>query len=133
MTRIQDPKSGHVGGPAVNVEFKIAAVPDMEYLVSDQNESGETTPRGELLIRGTGVFQGYYKDPTKTKEAKDQDGWLATGDIVRLNPNGSINLIDRKKNIFKLAQGEYVAAEKLEMAYRMMSEVEEIFIYGDSL
>lgn len=130
---MQDPKSGHVGGPAVNVEFKIAAVPDMEYLVTDQNEEGEVTPRGELLIRGSGIFQGYYKDSTKTAEAMDKEGWLATGDIVRLNPNGSINIIDRKKNIFKLAQGEYVAAEKLEIAYRIMSEVEEIFIYGDSL
>lgn len=115
------------------VEFKVLAVPDMNYNIGDKDEQGRQTPRGELLIRGSGIFQGYYKEEEKTKEAKDKDGWLATGDIVRLNPNGSISIIDRKKNIFKLAQGEYVAAEKLEIGYRLMAEVEEAFIYGDSL
>ena len=105
----------------------------MDYTVNDKNELGQVTPRGELLIRGTGIFLGYYKDTLKTKEALDDQGWLHTGDIVRLNLNGSISIIDRKKNIFKLAQGEYVAAEKLENGYRMMDEIEECFIYGDSL
>lgn len=85
------------------VEFKIQAVPEMEYNITDKNEQGEVTPRGELLIRGTGIFKGYYKDEEKTKEALNPEGWLYTGDIVRLNPNGSISIIDRKKNIFKLA------------------------------
>lgn len=133
LTRISDSSGGHVGGPMPGVEFKVLAVPDMNYNIQDQDAQGNQTPRGELLIRGSGIFQGYYKEEEKTKEAKDQDGWLATGDIVRLNPNGSISIIDRKKNIFKLAQGEYVAAEKLEIGYRLMAEVEEAFIYGDSL
>lgn len=115
------------------VEFKIQAVSEMEYNVDDKDKNGQVTPRGELLIRGTGVFIGYYKDQAKTDEAVDKEGWLATGDIVRLNTNGTISIIDRKKNIFKLAQGEYVAAEKLEIGYRMMDQCEEVFIYGDSL
>ena len=53
------------------VEFKILSVPDMQYNIEDVNENGQTTPRGELLIRGTGIFKGYYKDDDKTKEALD--------------------------------------------------------------
>ena len=75
----------------------------MDYRCNDKNEQGLITPRGELLIRGHGIFDGYYKDKAKTDEAINKDGWLHTGDIVRLNPNGSVSIIDRKKNIFKLA------------------------------
>lgn len=103
MTHSEDTSQGHVGGPLVGIEFKIQAVPEMEYTTSDKDELGNITPRGELLLRGTGVTPGYYKETAKTEEAINKEGWLHTGDIVRLNPNGSVSIIDRKKNIFKLA------------------------------
>lgn len=67
----QDSEGNHVGGPVPAVEFKIQSVQEMDYLVTDSDEKGQPTPRGELLIRGYGVFKGYYKQNDKTIEALD--------------------------------------------------------------
>jgi acyl-CoA synthetase (AMP-forming)/AMP-acid ligase II len=62
----------------------------------------------------------------------DAEGWFRTGDVGEFLPNGALKVIDRKKNFFKLAHGEYVAAEKLENVFKKVSLIDQIWTYGDS-
>ncbi|XP_017294320.1 long-chain-fatty-acid--CoA ligase 5 [Kryptolebias marmoratus] len=120
-----DPSSGHVGVPLPCNFLKLVDVEEMNYFASN----GE----GEVCIKGTNVFKGYLKDPEKTAEALDKDGWLHTGDIGKWLPSGVLKIVDRKKNIFKLAQGEYIAPEKIENVYVRSGPVAQVFVHGDSL
>ncbi|NXT44503.1 ACSL5 ligase, partial [Pelecanoides urinatrix] len=117
--------TGHVGAPLACNIVKLDDVEEMNYF-SSNNE-------GEVCIKGPNVFKGYLKDPEKTAEAIDKDGWLHTGDIGKWLPNGTLKIIDRKKNIFKLAQGEYIAPEKIENVYIGSTPVAQVFVHGESL
>ena len=133
LTLPNDLDCGHVGGPVCNLETKLVDVPEMKYFSTDVDLSGNPQPRGELCIRGPAVFVGYHKNVEDTHEALDSEGWLRTGDIaIRLSHNGAFKIIDRKKNFFKLAQGEYVATEKVESVFVESEFISQIFVYGDS-
>uniref|UniRef100_A0AAQ5Z373 Long-chain-fatty-acid--CoA ligase n=1 Tax=Amphiprion ocellaris TaxID=80972 RepID=A0AAQ5Z373_AMPOC len=125
LTMPGDWSAGHVGAPLPCNSVKLVDVPEMNYLAVN----GE----GEVCVKGTNVFQGYLKDPEKTAETIDADGWVHTGDIGKWLPNGTLKIVDRKKHIFKLAQGEYIAPEKIENVYTRSDAVAQIFVHGDSL
>ncbi|GAB2225460.1 hypothetical protein Droror1_Dr00006252 [Drosera rotundifolia] len=116
---------GTVGPPVPNVEVCLESVPEMNY------DALASTPRGEVCIRGKTLFSGYHKREDLTNEVMI-DGWFHTGDVGEWQPDGSLKIIDRKKNIFKLSQGEYVAVENLENIYGLASVLDSIWVYGNS-
>jgi long-chain acyl-CoA synthetase len=118
---------GTIGAPLPCNEMKLVDVPELNYLTTND------PPTGEVWIRGPNISLGYFKEPKKTAEVFDADGWFHTGDVGRINKNGTFSIIDRIKNIFKLAQGEYVAAENLEILLGQSDYISQIWIYGNSL
>ena len=87
---------GHVGVPLPSISIKLRDVPEMNYFAAN----GE----GEVCFKGPSVTQGYYKNPEKTAELFDEDGWARSGDIGKWLPNGTLKIVDRVKHIFKLSQ-----------------------------
>ncbi|KAI8815021.1 hypothetical protein BJ742DRAFT_782017 [Cladochytrium replicatum] len=128
VTDRHDLQSGHVGVPLPCVHIKLIDVPHMGYTSKDKPH-----PRGEIAVKGTNIFSGYYRNPQKTAETFTADGWLRTGDIGQWDSKGRLQILDRVKNIFKLAQGEYIAPEKIELVYAKHELVAQAFVYGDTL
>eukprot|EP01133_Synstelium_polycarpum_P014356 gene14356-16940_t len=122
---LTDDSLGSLGPPFVACEIKLVDCPELNY------SSSNSMPTGEVCIRGPSVAIGYYKDDAKTKQ-DFKDGWFSTGDIGRWNPDGSLSIIDRKKNIFKLSQGEYIAVEKIEGIIGKSQLVAQVCVYGES-
>jgi long-chain acyl-CoA synthetase len=91
------PWGGGRRGSQCIVQVKLKDVSEMNYT------SDASPPTGEVLMRGPVVFSHYHKNASATAETIDKDGWLCTGDIGRWNEDGTLSIIDRKKNIFKLA------------------------------
>ena len=131
-----DTVTNHLGGPGWWTEIKLVDQPELGYTSKNiDKETGKSRPSGEICVRGPAVFKGYFRNPEKTKEALDQDGWLHSGDIAMIIPEhgNALRIVDRVKNIFKLQQGEYVSPEKIENIYEKCKFIEQIFIYGNSL
>ncbi|KAG0194878.1 long-chain fatty acid-CoA ligase [Apophysomyces sp. BC1034] len=119
---------GEVGAPVPCVEVKLVDVPDAGYL-----STNEPRAQGEIWIRGPSITSGYFKQEQETQEALTDDGWLRTGDIGEWTERGTLCIIDRKKNLVKLSNGEYIALEKLESVYKTSVVVENMCVYADPL
>ncbi|KAL7066300.1 putative long-chain fatty acid CoA ligase [Cryptosporidium serpentis] len=116
---------GHVGGPVGDIELKLVSEPEMGY------DATKEPRRGSLRIRGNSICRGYFRDRNSTNESIDNEGWLDTGDIAERLPNGAFRIIDRKKALFKLAQGEYISPEKIEAIYTTASPIiQQVYVYG---
>lgn len=109
------------------LDYKLVDVPELGYFGTDRPH-----PRGELLIRSEQLFPGYYKRPEITAEMFDADGFYRTGDVVaELGPD-RVEYIDRRNNVLKLSQGEFVTVSRLEAAFTNSPLVNQIYIYGNS-
>lgn len=134
-----DWRTGVCGSPLPTCDVLLASCPDITdcvskpYMTDDtvHHIDAETTiavkGRGEVWTKGNNVTLGYYKMPAQTKEAWTDDGWFKTGDIAVMLPDGSLKIVDRKKNLAKLKGGEYVALEKMNLALKTAS-----FVHKDS-
>ncbi|GAA5961406.1 hypothetical protein JCM21900_004900 [Sporobolomyces salmonicolor] len=118
-------QSGVVGVPVPCVEVKLIDFDEAGYHASND------PPQGEVCFKGPSIFRGYYKRDDLTKETFTDDGWLMTGDIGQWNKDGTLSIIDRKKNLVKLAGGEYIALERLESIYKSCALVANICVHAD--
>jgi long-chain acyl-CoA synthetase len=105
-------KLGSVGMTIENVEVKIA-------------------DDGEILCRGPNVMIGYFNDPVLTKSVMDENGWFHTGDIGYLEENIFLMVTDRKKEIFKLSNGKFIAPQIIENKFKELAVIDQIMVVGE--
>ena len=114
--RIDNSKPGSVGLP----------IPCNEIRINDPDEDGV----GEIYVRGTNVMKGYYEDPEATAEAFDGD-WFKTGDFGRIDEDGFLFFVGRKKNLIVLSNGKNVSPEEIEDKLSTIDYVKEVIVYDE--
>ena len=128
ITEEDDISVGRVGVPLQGVDIKLVSWNEGNYSITDS-----VGPRGELHIGGHHVASGYYNMPEKTDaDFYDQGGkrWFKTGDIGHAMPDGTIKIIDRKKDLVKLQMGEYISLGKVESILKLHNVVDNICVYA---
>ena len=117
---------GQIQRPPV-VDYKLVDVPDLGYFRTDRPH-----PRGELLVKSDSLFPGYYKRPQVTAEMFDADGYYRTGDVVAETAPDHLVYVDRRNNVLKLSQGEFVTVSALEAVFGDSPLIRQIYLYGNS-
>ena len=123
MGALCDPKAWTVdalGGIPACIEIKLVDFPDAGYYATNLPK-----PQGEIWIRGPSITDGYYQNEEETKAAFE-GGWFKTGDIGEWDANGHLKIIDRKKNLVKTLNGEYIALEKVRLTYSLICEIADV-------
>ncbi|KAI7692668.1 Long chain acyl-CoA synthetase 9, partial [Sarcoptes scabiei] len=122
--------TGRVGSPLFGAQIKLVDWVEGNYRVHDK-----PYPRGEILIGGPIVSKGYFKNEKLTEEAYSEENgtrWFHTGDIAEIYPNGTIKIVDRRKDLIKLQFGEYVSLGKVEAELKSCPYIDNICVIGDS-
>jgi fatty acid CoA ligase FadD9 len=119
-------KDGLMTKPPV-IDYKLIDVPELGYFLTDK-----PFPRGELLVKSATSFSGYYKRPDVTANAFDPDGYYRTGDVMAELEPDRLAYVDRRNNVLKLSQGEFVAVARLEAVFASAALVRQVFVYGNS-
>jgi long-chain acyl-CoA synthetase len=109
--RPEDNRVGSVGLPFPGVEVKVDA-------------------DGEILVRGPNLMSGYYNHPTETAAVFTEDGWFKTGDVGKMDADGRLYITDRKKELFKLSNGKYVAPQLVESLIKQSQYVSQVVVVG---
>lgn len=116
----------HVLRPPV-IDYKLLDVPELGYFNTDK-----PYPRGELAVKSARFMAGYYNRPDLTATMFDEDGYYKTGDIMAEVGTDRLRYVDRRNNVIKLAQGEFVAVSRLEALYSTSPLIHQIYVYGNS-
>jgi len=131
IMNVDENSTGRVGPPVQNSKLKLINWEEGNYRVTDKPH-----PRGEVILGGNQIAKGYYKLPEKTDEEfyTDDQGtrWFMTGDIGEVYPDGTLMIIDRKKDLTKLQFGEYVSLGKVEACLKGCPVISNICVYGSS-
>ncbi|XP_074602175.1 long-chain-fatty-acid--CoA ligase 4-like [Brevipalpus obovatus] len=130
LSDIHDRSFGQCGAPLIGTTIRL-----VEWKEGGYSPNDKPNPRGEVYVGGATVAQGYFKDPEEDKKSffTDEDGktrYWASGDIGELYPNGTIRIIDRRKDLIKIFNGEYISLAKVENVLKSCSLVDNICVYA---
>ncbi|WP_213451844.1 carboxylic acid reductase [Rhizomonospora bruguierae] len=109
------------------IDYKLVDVPELGYFGTDR-----PYPRGELLVKTTAMIPGYHGRPDLTAALFDADGYLRTGDVMAQTGPDELRFVDRRNNVVKLAQAEFVSVARIEQILAGSPLIHQIFVHGQN-